>query len=79
MRQDRSPRRDFRVLTRYRGGYDGALTDVQLQVAETGAIVWARTFSDQRQADGFQAELEADLESLDDVAFRRKYGVPSTT
>jgi hypothetical protein len=73
-----SPRRDFRVLTRHRGGYEGALTDVQLQVAASGSIVWARTFSDPRQADEFQAELEADLDTLDDPAFRRKYGVPSS-
>lgn len=78
MSQDRVPRRDFRVLTRHRGGYEGALTDVQLQVATTGSIVWARTFSDQQQADEFQSELEDDLDSLDDTTFRRKYGVPSS-
>jgi len=77
---DRSPRRDFRVLTRRRGGYDGAeMYDVQLQVAGTGALVWAQTFSDQQQADTFQQQLEDDMESLDDTSFRRKYGVPSTT
>lgn len=74
-----SPRRDFRVLTRQRGGYDGAVMyDVQLQVSATGALVWAQTFSDQEQADAFQSELEADLDALDGTAFRRKYGVPST-
>lgn len=78
MSDDRVPRRDFRVSTRHRGGYDGSLTDVQLQVAETGSIVWARTFSDQQQADEFQSELEADLDGLDDASFRRKYGVPSS-
>jgi hypothetical protein len=76
--QDRVPRRDFRVSTRHRGGYEGALTDVQLQVADTGSIVWARTFSDQQQADEFLSELEADLDALDDATFRRKYGVPSS-
>jgi hypothetical protein len=77
---DRSPRRDFRVLTRRRGGYDGAvMVDVQLQVAETGALVWAQTFSDDAQAEAFQRELEEDLDTLDDASFRRKYGVPSTT
>jgi hypothetical protein len=77
---DRSPRRDFRVLTRRRGGYDGAvMVDVQLQVAETGALVWAQTFSDGAQAETFQRELEEDLDTLDDASFRRKYGVPSTT
>jgi hypothetical protein len=76
---DRSPRRDFRVLTRRRGGYDGAvMVDVQLQVAETGALVWAQTFSDEAQADGFQQQLEEDLETLDDASFRSKYGVPSS-
>lgn len=80
MTTERSPRRDFRVLTRRRGGYDGAeMYDVQLQVAGTGALVWAQTFSDQQQADAFQQQLEDDMESLDDATFRRKYGVPSTT
>lgn len=73
------PRRDFRVLTRQRGGYDGAVMyDVQLQVSDTGALVWAQTFSDQQQADAFQSELEADLDTLDGASFRRKYGVPSS-
>jgi hypothetical protein len=77
---DRSPRRDFRVLTRRRGGYDGAvMVDIQLQVAETGALVWAQTFSDDGQAEAFQRELEEDLDALDDASFRRKYGVPSGT
>jgi hypothetical protein len=76
----RTPRQDFRVLTRTRGGYDGAVMyDVQLQVAATGALVWAQTFSDQQQAEEFQAQLEADMESLDMDEFRRKYSVPSTT
>lgn len=75
-----SPRRDFRVLTRARGAYDGGMMhDVQLQVAATGALVWAQTFSDQQQADAFQQQLEEDLETLDDQAFRAKYGIPSTT
>jgi hypothetical protein len=76
---DRSPRRDFRVLTRRRGGYDGAvMVDVQLQLAHTGALVWAQTFSDEGQADDFQRQLEEDLEAMDDEGFRRKYGVPSS-
>lgn len=75
----RSPRQDFRILTRTRGGYDGAVMyDVQLQVAATGALVWAQTFSDQEQADEFQAQVEADLDGLDNDEFRRKYSVPST-
>ena len=79
MSDDRPPRQRFRVLTRTRGGYDGAVMyDVQLQVADSGALVWAQTFSDQAQADAFQEELESDLDTLDDETFRRKYSVPST-
>lgn len=77
--QPRSPRRDFRVLTRRRGGYDGAhMVDVQLQVASTGALLWSQTFSDEQQADQFQHELESDLDALEDREFRRKYSVPSS-
>ena len=80
MSEARPPRQDFRVLTRRRGAYDGAsMVDVQLQVAATGALVWAQTFSDPEQAEVFQRELEEDLDSLDATSFRRKYGVPSTT
>lgn len=76
---ERSPRKDFRVLTRRRGGYDGGvMSDVQLQVAATGALVWAQTFSDEAQADAFETQLQADLDELDDPAFRRKYGVPAS-
>jgi hypothetical protein len=75
----RTPRQDFRVLTRRRGGYEGTMIDIQLQVASTGALVWARTFSDETQADQFSSELEADLDTLDNDAFRRKYSVPSST
>lgn len=79
MTAERSPRRDFRVLTRRRGGYDDALMiDVQLQIAGTGALVWAQTFSDQAQADEFQQQLEDDLDALEDEDFRRKYGVPAS-
>ena len=35
---DRTPRQDFRVLTRRRDGYDGTMIDIQLQVAATGAL-----------------------------------------
>lgn len=80
MSEARSPRHDFRVLTRRRGGYDGAaMVDVQLQVAATGALVWAQTFSDSAQAESFQHELEDDLTSMDAASFRRKYGVPPST
>lgn len=79
MSTPRSPRRDFRVLTRQRGGYGGAVMyDVQLQVAATGALVWAQTFSDEAQALDFERDLDQDLEQLDDPAFRRKYGVPAS-
>jgi hypothetical protein len=75
---DRSARHDFRVLTRRRGGYNGAtMVDVQLQLAGSGSMVWAQTFSDDAQAETFQAALEEDLDTLDDASFRRKYGVPS--
>lgn len=80
MSVDRPPHRDFRVLTRRRGGYDGAsMVDVQLQVAATGNLVWAQTFSDEAQAEAFQTELEEDLTSMDGAGFRRKYGVPAST
>lgn len=71
-------RRRFRILTRRRNGYDGAtMFDVQLQVAETGNLIWAQTFTDASQADAYEATLEADLDELDETAFRRKYGVPA--
>lgn len=77
MTDDRSPRRDFRVLTRRRGGYqDATMFDVQLQVAATGALVWAQTFTDEEQGDAFLAELEADLDTMEDEPFRKKYSVP---
>lgn len=80
MSEDRPPHRDFRVLTRQRGGYDGAwMVDVQLQVVATGALVWAQTFSDTAQAETFQHQLEEDLGALDGRSFRRKYGVPTST
>jgi len=53
--------------------------DVQLQVAATGALVWAQSFSDQAQADAFQQQLEDDLQTMEDEPFRRKYGVPAST
>ena len=79
MSDERSPRRDFRVLTRRRTGYEGALiVDIQLQIAATGALVWSRSFSDEQQADELEAELQQDLDQLDDDAFRRKHGVPAS-
>ena len=77
--EERSPRRDFRVLTRRRTGYDGGLiVDIQLQVAATGALVWSRSFSDERQANELEVELEDDLDTLDLAEFRRKHGIPSS-
>lgn len=76
----RSPRRDFRALTQRRGAYDSAMMfDVQLQVAATGALVWAQSFSDEQQAEAFQRQLDEDLQTMEDEPFRRKYGVPAST
>ncbi len=73
-----SPRHNFRVLTRTRGGYNGAtMYDVQLQSAASGGLVWAQTFSDREQAERYERALDADLDDLDDTAFRRKYNVTS--
>ncbi len=74
----RAARHDFRVLTQTRGGYsNGVMYDVQLQVAATGRLVWAQTFTDQAQAIEFEEQVADDLE-LDGPEFRRKYSVPST-
>lgn len=73
-------RRHFRVLTRTRGGYNGGtMYDVQLQVAASGNLLWAQTFTDRAQADQFERDLDTDLDQLDDAEFRRKYGVPSAS
>ncbi len=73
-----SPRRRFRVLTRTRGGYNGAtMYDVQLQSALSGNLVWAQTFTDRGEAERYERALDADLDDLDDTAFRRKYNVTS--
>jgi hypothetical protein len=77
---DDPARRVFRVLTRTRGGYNGAtMYDVQLQAAATGNLLWAQTFTDPEQASEFEARVDRDLNDLDDAAFRRKYSVPSST
>ena len=73
-----SPRKQFRVLTRTRGGYNGStMYDVQLQAASSGNLVWAQTFTKRDEADAFTKALESDLDELDDNAFRRKYNVTS--
>lgn len=75
----RSARNAFRVLTRVRTGYEGAVMhDVQLQVVATGALVWAQTFSDEQEADRYRADVEADLDQLSDEEFRRRWSVPSS-
>lgn len=79
-RSDLSPRSSFRVLTRRRpGSQDGEVTDVQLQVRRTGALVWAQTFSDPEQARELEERIAHDLDALDDEAFRRAHRVPSDT
>ncbi|HWB72213.1 MAG TPA: hypothetical protein VG452_08340 [Egibacteraceae bacterium] len=74
-----SARRHFRVLTRVRGGYNGTMFDVQLQSLVSGGLVWAQTFTDEKQARTFERALEDDLDELDDAAFRRKHSVPLST
>lgn len=51
--------------------------DVQLQVAATGNLVWAQTFTDRDQAETYERTLDADLDDLDESTFRRKYNVTS--
>lgn len=72
-------RRSFRALTRTRGGYNGSMMyDVQLQSVASGQLLWSQTFTHRDQATEFETALQADLDDLDDAAFRRKYSVPST-
>lgn len=73
-------RQQFRVLTQTRSGYGGAtMFDVQLQSIESGRLMWAQSFSDQREAEEFEGDLQADLEELDADSFRRKYSMPANT
>lgn len=75
----KAARNAFRVLTRTRSGYEGAIMyDVQLQVIATGALVWAQTFSDHDEAERYRDDVEADLDDLTDEDFRRKWSVPSS-
>ena len=72
-------RRAFRALTRTRGGYDGGVMyDVQLQVASTGRLVWAQTFTDREEADTYERGLDQDLNDLDAASFAKKYRVPAS-
>lgn len=52
--------------------------DVQLQVVSTGALIWAQTFSDEQEAEEYRAEVEDDLNDLDDAEFRQRWSVPSS-
>ena len=71
-------RRFFRVLTRTRTGYEGAVMyDVQLQAVATGNLLWSQTFTDSDQARDYQSTLDHDLDRLEDPDFRRKYSIPS--
>jgi len=73
-----SPRRSFRVLVREGSGSQGSrVVDVQLQVRRTGALVWAKTFSDPALAHALQEQLDRDLDELDEPAFRRTHRVTS--
>jgi len=76
---DTRPRDLYRALTRQRGGYDGMLFDVQLQVQATRALLWAQTFSGPEQASEFHDQLVADLAEMDLAAFRSRYSVPSSS
>ncbi len=72
-------RQVFRLLTRIRTCYDGAVMyDIQLQSVATGGLIWAQTFSHERQAERYRAKVESDLEVLDEAEFRRKWRLPST-
>ncbi|MGI8573908.1 MAG: hypothetical protein ACR2MA_00900 [Egibacteraceae bacterium] len=75
---EESARRHFRVLTRTRGGYNGAtMYDVQLQKSSSSDLIWAQTFSDHEQARAYEQRVSDDLYELDDASFRSKYNVPS--
>jgi TolB-like protein len=75
----RPARSDFRIQTRRRGGYEGAVMhDIQLIVSATGAMVWAQTFTDEDQADAFLAQIEDHLAHMDSREFRSRYSVPSS-
>lgn len=77
-RANESARRHFRVLTRTRGGYNGAtMYDVQLQSSGSSTLLWSQTFSDQQQAREYEERLCDDLDELDHATFRSKYNVPS--
>ena len=71
-------RQHFRVRSRTRGAYaHGAVYDVQLQLAATGRLLLALTFSDHDEANAFRRRVEDDLDLLGSDDFRRKHGLPS--
>lgn len=76
--QTKPARQVFRVLTRIRTGYDSAtIYDVQLQAIASDALIWAQSFSYEHEAERCRAEVEDDLEMLDEAGFRRKWRLPS--
>lgn len=71
-------RRAFRVAVRRRSTPAGAVfIDVQLEVAASGRMVWAWTFTDPGLAAELERELEHDLDELDEAEFRRRHRVTS--
>lgn len=52
--------------------------DVQLQSVVTGALIWSQSFSYEHEAERYRADLESDLEELDEAEFRRKWRLPSS-
>ncbi len=76
--QTKPARHVFRVLSRIRSGYDGAVMhDVQLQAVATGSLIWSQSFSYQHEAERYLDEVQADLDVLDEAGFRRKWRLPS--
>ncbi|MDP8927120.1 MAG: hypothetical protein M3O70_00695 [Actinomycetota bacterium] len=76
--QTKPARQVFRVLTRIRTGYQGAVIhDVQLQAITTGSLIWSQSFSWEHEAERCRDEVQTDLDLLDEAGFRRKWRLPS--
>ncbi len=76
--QSKPARHVFRVLTRIRTGYGGAVIhDVQLQAVTTGNLIWSQSFSYAHEAERCRDEVQADLEGLDEAGFRRRWRLPA--
>ncbi len=76
--QTKPARQIFRVLTRIRTGYEGAVIhDVQLQAITTGSLIWSQSFSYEHEAERCRDEVQADIDLLDEAGFRRKWRLPS--